>query len=147
MLVLVLQLSQVVVPSECSNLQHIFEIWEVIENLNEVFIVQSIDPRLRLSILNAPVFVLVSNLEDVAGVADVAPLVEVNQDVIMFFVGNFNFALIDKVNLGADDIESKDTANQTDNGKNNQDPSPCYFFCFSVHCTNCGFHDITPINI
>lgn len=66
------------VPSQCSYLQDIFELGEVIEYLDEILVVQSKNFSLGLSILNAPVLVLVSDFEDVACVANVAAFIEIN---------------------------------------------------------------------
>lgn len=60
---------------------------------------QCVDPRLRLSVCNASILVLVSNFENVAGVADVAALVEVDEDVVAVLVRYFHFTFVYEVNL------------------------------------------------
>jgi hypothetical protein len=96
---LVLQLPQVVVPPQGSNLQNILESGVVVEDLKQVLVMQCVDSRLLVSICNTSVLVLVSNFENVAGVADVAARVEVHEDVAAVLVRDFHFAFVNEVNL------------------------------------------------
>lgn len=103
---LILQFTQVVVSSQSSNTQHVLEIWVIHEDILQVFIMQTIDSGF-LSLTNARIRILISNLKNVACVTNVAALIEMDEHVLPFLVGNLDFTFVYEVDLGADDVESQ----------------------------------------
>ena len=78
-LLLLLELSQVMMSPQSSDLEHVFEIREVLENVDQVLVLEAVE--LAVGAWSRDVMVLVPDLIDEASVTEVGTLFEHKQDV------------------------------------------------------------------
>lgn len=95
------------VPPQSSNLQNLLEIGEIVENIYQILLLQTINASLCAS-LSWFVLILISNLKYVTSITNIASLIKGKKYILVVFVRYFNLAIINEKYTRADNIKSED---------------------------------------